>query len=437
MGWFFRRDRNHAERGGASRAIRLLACGATFASVALASGSADAYEIKRTARGELVHWESTSIGYVLDPSVEAAVPTGGDAVLGAIGSWSGSVGAPELTAKPGVAPATPGYDGTNAIYFMKDGWAPAGRALAITVLTYDSNSGRILDADIIFNGKYRFAVLTEPNAADVARAGDSATRLANTDGISHIAEDATPETALYDLHHVIAHEVGHSLGMNDELGRKDALMYRYSTPNDASTRAPMPDDIAGLAELYSATLDAKGSGCGANVAPKKPGARLGSAAMFAALGLLLFLVLRARTDKRARLGFVVTAAASALLLLPSADDAGPRVVQAAELAPGQARAHVTSAHTVVEGGLFRTEFQIQTDACRRNACPPSATGSAWGGTVGNLRQEIGGYYAPTVGDAVDVSYDKLPDALAPLANPLGGRATLSAAGVVRVLTRAN
>lgn len=439
MGWLFACGQDRTKRARGARVFALVAGAAALLG---ASGSADAYEIKRTPlTKELVHWETDDLSFVLDPGVESAVPTGASAVLSAVGSWSGTVGAPNLRAAAAVAPEKPGFDGTNAVYFMKDGWAPAGRALAITVLTYDSKTGRILDADIIFNGKYRFAVLSPTSDANVARVTETpgSAHVTNTDGVTHVDEGAALESAVYDLHHVAAHEVGHSLGMNDEHGKKDALMYRYSAPNDASARTPTPDDIAGLAELYSTTLEGQGSGCGgANVAPKKPSARVGSTAMFAALGLMLFLVLRARTDRRARFGFVAAAAASALLLLPSAGgDGATREASASELAPGHARAHVTDAHTVVEGGLFRTEFRVSTDACRRGVCPPSATGAAWGGAVGDIRQDIGGHYAPRVGDRVDISYDKLPDSLTALRSPLAGRAQVTAAGVVRVLTRSN
>ena len=78
---------------------------------------------------------------------------------------------------------------------MPDGYAPAGRALAITVLTYDNASGRILDADIIVNGSYKFAVLRDgrgrrqPGAHRHGSAHPS-----NTDGISHQEEAPTRPT---------------------------------------------------------------------------------------------------------------------------------------------------------------------------------------------------------------------------------------------------
>jgi hypothetical protein len=158
--------------------------------------------------------------------------------------------------------------------------------------------------------------------------------------------------------------------------------------------------------------------------------------MVATFGLLLFLVLRARTDRRARFGLVVAAAAATIAFLPAASKDGAGVARAAEADPGQARAKVLSTTTAIEDGLFKTSYAIATIACRASACPRQATGSAWGGTIGNVRQDVGGWYAPRSGDEVDVSFTKLPDALAPLAHPLGGRTDGSGPGEVRVLTPA-
>lgn len=416
--------------------LRGALAGLTACGIVLAAGDAGAFSVKRTVDGELVHWEGGHVSYTLDPSVDANVRGAGDATRTAMQSWSGDVGAPDLSlvAPAADAPTKPGFDQKNGVFFVKGGYAPAGRALAITVLTYDNASGRILDADIIFNGAYTFAVL-DPRVDTDRERSTSGAHPSTTDGLSHDNEE-TPTGTTYDLHHVVAHELGHSLGMNDEMERRDALMYRYTTPNDASMRQPASDDISGLAELYSTKLEAHGNGCGgATVAPKKPGAAASRGAMLAALGLLLFLALRARSDRRARVGFVAVAAAAGVLFLPSPSGGG-RSARAATSAPGQARARVLSTTTSLEDGLFKTTYALATVACRASSCPREAKGAAWGGTIGGVRQEVGGWYAPKSGDDVDVSFTKLPDALAPLTNPLGGRAD-EGAGEVRVLTPAD
>ena len=224
--------------------------------------------------------------------------------------------------------------------------------------------------------------------------------------------------------------------MNDEMQRKDALMYRYSAPNDATMRAPASDDIAGLAELYSTKLEAGGNGCGnATVAPKKPSLAASHFAMAATLGFLFFLILRGRSDRRARLAFVAAAAVAAYAMLPTISKSDSGVARASDLAPGHARARVLGTSTSMEAGLLKTTYQLATTVCRAATCPKLGEGSAWGGTAGDIRQEVGGQLAPRTGDDVDVSFSALPSALAPLSLPLG--AARERAGTVRVITLAD
>jgi hypothetical protein len=430
-------------RNGALRVVVRTSVAVTGAALVLAAfGAPDAHAfvVKKTSKGELVHWDQRTVDYTFDPSVDHNVQDAVTATTRAMSSWSGTVGAPELQGHAAstvvdAPPTKPGFDQKNGVFFMPDGYTPAGRALAITVLTYDNASGRILDADIIVNGAYKFAVLQ--TAADVAKQEHVVTGAhpSNTDGITHVDEPSTSTDTVYDLHHVVAHELGHSLGMNDEMQRKDALMYRYSSPNDTSLRAPATDDIEGLAELYSTKLQTSG-GCGnATVAPKKPSFAASHFAMVATLGFLFFLILRGRSDRRARLAFVVAAAVAAYVMLPSIAKDGGNVAKASQLAPGQARAKVLTASTSMEDGLIKTTYKLATTVCRTTTCPKLGTGVAWGGTAGNITQEVGGQYAPVSGDDVDVSFTKLPSDLAVLSQPLGAPASDSAS--VRVITPAN
>jgi hypothetical protein len=407
------------------------------------TGDAHAYSVKKTAKGDLVHWEERSVAYTIDPSVDRAVASASAAAEEAMRSWSGVVGAPDLDVVERTAgsPTEPGFDRKNGVFFMRGGYAPAGRALAVTVLTYDNTSGKILDADVVVNGSYSFEVLrSHPAGLPDTEAVAGAAHLSNTDGVTHGTTSVTrSRETVYDLHHVVAHELGHSLGMNDELAKRDALMYRYSAPNDASIRAPESDDIAGLAELYSQRLEASGNGCGsATVAPKKPSAAGSRAAMFAAFGLLLFLAARARRDRRARAGFVVAAAVATVALVPSLSGRrGPGVAQATEAeALGHARAKVLGTSTSIESGLFKTSYRLSTTTCRATACPKSGYGVSWGGTIGHVTQEIGGEYAPTDGEEVDVSFTELPSALGALTSPLAGRSAETTPARVSVVTSA-
>lgn len=415
-----------------------------------ASSAASAYSVKKTSHGDLVHWETETVAFTIDPSVDANVEAGKAATETAMKSWSGTAGAPdiEVIASDKTSPTTPSFDRKNGVFYAVGGYEPAGRALAITVLTYDNASGKILDADVVFNGAYRFEVLGNQklNAAKLPTLAGTNT----TDTIAHGDDtDAGDLDSIYDLHHVVAHELGHSLGMNDEMGNRGALMYRYTAPNDASLREPASDDLTGLAELYeNSPKSSDQGGCGSDtVAPKKPSRDASRAAMFATLGLVVFLVLRARSHRRSgsswgvdRGAFVLAAACAAVALVPNLSGKG--VARASEpvsaMNLGHARAKVLSTSVAIENGLFTTKYELATTTCRANICPKSGRGVTFGGTIGNITQEVGGYYAPKSGDEVDVSFKRMPSRLAPVASPLAGRLTTMSDELadVKVLTHA-
>lgn len=407
-----------------------------------ASSAANAYSVKKTSHGDLVHWEVDTVNFTIDPSVEENVSLGENATKTAMQSWSGTAGAPDIQVVSGdkTSPTAPSFDRKNGVFYAVGGYEPAGRALAITVLTYDNASGKILDADVVFNGAYQFKVLGEKKL-DTAKLPTLAGN--KTDVIAHDDEaDEGDLDSIYDLHHVVAHELGHSLGMNDEMGNKAALMYRYTAPNDASLREPASDDITGLAELYEGSPKSSDQGgCGSDtVSPKKPSHAAANSAMVATLGLLLFLVLRARSDRRAKAAFVLAAACAAFALVPRLQGKG--MARASEpvsaMSLGHARAKVLNTSVAIENGLFKTKYELATTTCRTAVCPKSGRGVTFGGTIGNITQEVGGYYAPNDGDEVDVSFKSMPSRLAPVKSPLAGRmGTMSnELADVKVLTRA-
>lgn len=402
-----------------------MASAAALGIVAVAT-PAGAYDVKQTSHGDPVHWDESEVHFAFDASLDALAGSQ-PAVDAAFQSWSGHVGAPILVTDRAAETLRPGFDRKNTITFAPKGHAAAGKALAITVLTYDNNSGRVLDADVIVNGRYHFAVLP----AD-ARKTD---RIQSMDGIGHEDSEEEPtEIDVYDLHHVVAHEAGHTLGMNDETDKHDTLMYRYSSANDASIRTPVGDDIEGLSQLYGDQVHGEG-GCGnATVAPHKPSNEAGAAALALLLGFAAFVVLRQKAS-RTRVSFALASAVAtfALASVPSVSVA-TEAKASTFVAPGHARAVVSEARTTVgDDGLFRTELKMSTKACRAGGCPKVATMTTWGGVRGDLRQEVGGFYAPSVGSEVDVSFAKLPSALAPAANPLAGRAVMNS-GLAKVVT---
>ncbi|MEZ5975373.1 MAG: IPT/TIG domain-containing protein [Planctomycetota bacterium] len=101
------------------------------------------------------------------------------------------------------------------------GYFPTGSGIvAITPLEFYT-TGRIIDADVLFNGKdFHFTTKQETNR--------------------------------FDIQDVAAHELGHLLGL-DHSGVAGATMYPYVDPSVILHRSLSMDDIGGLRDLYPST----------------------------------------------------------------------------------------------------------------------------------------------------------------------------------------
>jgi len=348
---------------------------------------ASAYEVKRTPTGNVVRWDNNNVTLRVSESV-SELPGGRESLEMTFSAWSGQEGAPHLGGQNEGAAAEPGYDKVNTVFFMPKSYEPAGRALAITILTYDNKSGAILDADIVVNGKYTFALLDE--------------------SAPHAAAHASGKEDVYDILHVLAHESGHALGLSDEIDQSDVLMYRYSSPNDASMRVPTSDDKAGLAEIYSRAVvpQEESGGCGdSSVSPSRPQKMASHLALAFGVGFVTFMVARRR---RKGGGAGVASAASlatfALTLLPTMERASHAQGVDAEEASSHATASVIRAQSRLEHGMIRTNATLRVDSCRVASCPSTVEHRAWGGTVGSVTQVFGHEGAPEADTKVHLTF---------------------------------
>lgn len=228
---------------------------ASISVLGLVTTDARAYEIKRTETGRAVRWHVPNVTFVVDPSVDV-LPGVREAIARGAWSWTARRGSPTLAVSSDGVSRTAKYDGVNTISYVPDGYEPAGRALAITVVTYDDRTGTILDADIILNGKYKLAPF------DASESSATRDMIATKVQSEHDADtDAT-----YDLSRVVAHELGHALGLSDEPALDGALMFPYVQPETQERSTPSPDDLAGLMTLYSASGDATATGTDSDAA---------------------------------------------------------------------------------------------------------------------------------------------------------------------------
>jgi len=384
------------------------------ASALAASPGAAAFEIKRASSGELVRWKVDAVRWGVDKSV-AAVPGGREAVASAAGAWSERGGAPRLEVDASPVKRTVGLDGASTVFFAREGHPLAGDALAVTVLSFDEGTGEVLDADVILNGRRR---LGRPARARGERDDDDAT---------------------YDVARVMSHEMGHALGLGDEPEHEDAIMYPYvsSAPDQSTT--PSSDDIAGLASIYEPGV-AGVSGAGAHdtggCSTARAATTRGRGGVLVALAAAAVALVVARGGRRRRAATGAIVLAAAWFVVPP--DVGRSVALAGERArahahgtardgndpgdgsePAATLAEVRGVRTTSTAGLFRSEIDLSLAVCRSRPSCPSARFVTWGGTLGGVRQEVGGRLVPAAGDHVVVTL-RGPAAPGPVARVLPG-----------------
>jgi hypothetical protein len=106
-----------------------------------------------------------------------------------------------------------------------DEWLHELGALAITTVTFESNQGRLLDADIEVNDvnpTFRFTTC-DPGSASCA--------------------------VDFDLQNTLTHELGHVLGL-DHSQDADATMFATASRGDVSKRSLSPDDVEAICTIY-------------------------------------------------------------------------------------------------------------------------------------------------------------------------------------------
>ncbi len=252
--------------------VSLVVClGAFFGAIS----PAHAYTINTTELGHRIRWARDSVPMQIDPALESFLPEdqARAAVTMAFEAWRGLPRVPDLMLAPGAPSAKPGNHGgspTNGVYLLRK-WPYEPAKLAITVITYEMETGRLLDADVLVNGETKFALLDEG---------------------SHT------KSSDYDLGAVLTHESGHVLGLGESAADPGATMWPYAMPGETQKRTLAKDDEDGVTASYLSHPPAAANGCSSLSVAGRRDARHGLALLVFALS---FFGLRAKRRSRLRL----------------------------------------------------------------------------------------------------------------------------------------
>jgi hypothetical protein len=208
---------------------------------------------KDSKTGACLWWQNRALTYYVNDACSKDVPLNScQAAVEASGqAWN----QPECTdlrfTYKGTTPRTDvGFDqnnwnnNINLLIWQETNWTHDRRAIALTTTTYDTETGKVVDADIEFNGKY-FAFSTS----------DTAVRT--------------------DIRNTLTHELGHFFGL-DHNNLPDSTMYANADEGETIKRDLSQDDIDGECYIYplgektpmctasqSESTSKKGCSCGA------------------------------------------------------------------------------------------------------------------------------------------------------------------------------
>jgi len=355
-----------------------------FACVVLAAVPALAFELKTDSTGASIHWPGRA-DFVVDNRADKALAE--RRAFAAIQAAADTLGraVPGLAITLRAGPTTGvGYDFGNGaanqseIVVITQAWPFDTTALGVTVVTVNTKTHEILDADIALNAdQHEFTVIG-------GNGGDS-------DGEHD------------DIQNTVTHELGHALGLAHNPADPESMMFPMAFSGEIKKRVPTPDDEAGLASVYPVTAAATATGSPAPSTDPQVGCSSGAGALAAWLVVLMAPLLFRRRAARA---FAILGLAALSL---------PGLAQASTPARGEAKtreaavvatAEVVSRRPVpLKPGqrLLTTEVELAVRSCLKGVCPERLVVRVPGGVVGDIEQLVDGMPLPAQGELVGVT----------------------------------
>ncbi len=182
------------------------------AALGLYASSASAWTHKRTPTGAVVRWSRAVVNVHLSAEVRDLTDQADRDTLDAAAEWQAMADVPMLVVEERVA-SEQAVDGLTGIY-LPDEWTYDPGRLAVTVSSYVTETGELVDADILLNRAFF------PSGG-----------------------------GRYDLGRLLAHEFGHVLGLGESEVPAAAMF--ATIPPGGRLRHLHADDIEGVTTLYA------------------------------------------------------------------------------------------------------------------------------------------------------------------------------------------
>ena len=377
-----------------------------FTAIALLLPSlSHAYVLKRDSSGVAIRW-TRPVEFVVDSRLNEVLgePQAIAAVRSALSSWSVAAPTLPMSLTAGQVEGM-GYDQSsearnkNEIFGLSN-WVFDSNAIAVTLVTTNTISHEILDADVAMNMQsHIFRVLPVPNT----------------------------NNRFDDIQNTITHELGHALGLAHNPNDSSVVMYPFASLGEISKRLLSFDDEEGIAALYPPGGPRIRPASGCNALPRS------SDAAWLALLIPAFLTLR----RRQRSAFWVTkrvagsrfcypqrgrdatrssrqqlhrgrSALLALLLLSTSVHAyqDERADAAVKTAAVVVTAEVLSTRLHPDSKSSRvliTELELSVRSCIKGACPQRMVVMVVGGRSGKIEQFIEGEPVPEKGAILGIT----------------------------------
>jgi hypothetical protein len=200
-------------------------------------------EPRQTETGLVEHWAQSSVVVVLDPSLADLGPDAADAIRAGMGTWVADVpGIPSVVFENASEPVGVKYDGKSVVSAGPITIAGHEQDLAVTITYASDQTGDIIEADIVFNTRYRFAAMASPG---------------------------TSCSSTYDIGAVATHESGHFFGLSEDWDDHAATMFVTTAACDAHKRVLTAGDTTSIDALYAPPTSMTAH-CDAAPSPRSP-----------------------------------------------------------------------------------------------------------------------------------------------------------------------